>query len=179
MAVLYRFRCDTCGLEEDGEWKGPYVHPLPPHGWQWKYGPGLDGPHVCSDECRKPHERVEDGRFRLWSSHREDDEWAKVHAAMMRPRERLPADTPRIVRTKDTSRVYFIQRGNDGPVKIGHSKHPERRLTGLQSASPDPLRLLGTLPGGKAREAELHQKYAAFRLTGEWFKPEVARELRL
>src|ERR1700722_18471788 len=66
--------------------------------------------------------------------------------------------------------VYLIQAGDDGPVKIGHARDPLKRLHSIQIGSVEPLRLLGTLPGSVAREAELHSRFAADHIRGEWFR---------
>ena len=70
-----------------------------------------------------------------------------------------------------TKRVYFIQAGENGPIKIGIAKHPGRRLIALQSARNESLRLLAHMPGDMATEWSLHMKFAAHRIKGEWFAP--------
>lgn len=68
--------------------------------------------------------------------------------------------------------VYFIQSGSErGPVKIGFSKNPTRRLFDLQKSSPDKLTLLGVIFGDFKKEKELHRKFAPFALGNEWFLP--------
>lgn len=67
--------------------------------------------------------------------------------------------------------VYFIQRGEAGPIKIGQSKNPKARLASLQTASDQPLRFVAIATGDKQSERELHAKFASARLTGEWFSP--------
>lgn len=71
--------------------------------------------------------------------------------------------------------VYFMQAVHGGPIKIGMSEAPERRLADLQVGSPYKLRIIGVAAGGQPREAVLHKRLAAFRLHGEWFSdaPEV------
>lgn len=71
--------------------------------------------------------------------------------------------------------VYFIQAVHGGPIKIGMSESPERRLSDLQVGSPYKLRIIGIAAGGQPREASLHKRLAAHRLHGEWFTdtPEV------
>lgn len=71
--------------------------------------------------------------------------------------------------------IYFMvqkQRG-ESPIKIGFSSAGRlaQRFCSLKQASPYPLKLLGTVPGSRAREQELHQKFKADRLRGEWFRP--------
>lgn len=73
-------------------------------------------------------------------------------------------------RTED-AHVYFIQRA-DGPVKIGCAVDVFQRMAALQTASPEPLRLIGVIPlGGYSMERYLHQALAQDRLKGEWFAP--------
>lgn len=66
--------------------------------------------------------------------------------------------------------VYFIQ-SEEGPIKIGFSDDPAKRLDQLQVASPSQLRLLGSLPCKSTREAAIHGYFAEHRLRGEWFRP--------
>lgn len=68
--------------------------------------------------------------------------------------------------------VYFIQQGDEhGPIKIGWSSNPERRLRALQLASAGPLRLLRKIHGCSGREHVLHHRFRHLRLRGEWFRP--------
>ena len=67
--------------------------------------------------------------------------------------------------------IYFVQRGQAGPIKIGYtSKDDVRdRIANLQTASPEPLNLLGCIDGGREKEQALHRLFSAHRLHGEWF----------
>lgn len=67
--------------------------------------------------------------------------------------------------------VYFIGSTRGGPVKIGFSVAPRRRLGELQTASPVRLEILGLLAGTRETEQELHEKFSAHRMSGEWFSP--------
>jgi len=67
--------------------------------------------------------------------------------------------------------IYFIQQGNDGAIKIGISNNFEKRLAQLQTGSPYRLKVLLTINGNERLEKQLHNKFAEFRLSGEWFKP--------
>ncbi|MGK3989282.1 YozE family protein [Sorangium sp. So ce136] len=70
-------------------------------------------------------------------------------------------------------KVYFIQAGPSGPIKIGYSGGPvERRLAALQTGHPETLCVLATMDGDRFTEAELHRRFHGYRLSGEWFKPE-------
>lgn len=73
--------------------------------------------------------------------------------------------------TREGSMVYFVQMGDDGPIKIGFSSVIERRVSHMQNGNPYPLRLLRTMPGGPADERKLHHRFARWRLQGEWFEP--------
>lgn len=72
---------------------------------------------------------------------------------------------------KTERRVYFIQAGEDGPIKVGSAAKPHSRLKELQTSSPYKLRLLGSVPGGYVEERRLHRLFGYFRLHGEWFEP--------
>ena len=81
--------------------------------------------------------------------------------------------------------VYFVLSGDDH-VKIGRARDACRRLVGLQIGCPTPLWLVAVVPGGRAREKQLHERFAqGFRepsrsgrapvmayLSSEW-EPEV------
>lgn len=71
------------------------------------------------------------------------------------------------------SRVYFVQAAAGGPVKIGRSADPLARVASLQTANPEHLRVLATMPGGAAVERALHRMFEAHRVRpgGEWFRP--------
>lgn len=62
----------------------------------------------------------------------------------------------------DLDDVVYIVRLLDG-VKIGHSSNLRSRLYALQ-VKPDAL--LAVLPGGAAKEAELHERFAHLRSVG-------------
>ncbi len=67
--------------------------------------------------------------------------------------------------------VYFIQMGDDGPIKIGWALDVKKRLLDLQCGSPFELRLLLSRPGCDVEEGLLHRRFARSRLRGEWFRP--------
>lgn len=79
---------------------------------------------------------------------------------------------------KHPGEVYFITMeipgDQPGPVKIGYSLSPEHRLEGLQLASPYPLRLLGAFRAPVTMEGQLHVRFAADLLRGEWYQPSAA-----
>lgn len=71
----------------------------------------------------------------------------------------------------DGGYVYAVQMGGDGPIKIGWSANPQRRLAGLQCSSPYTLVVRGIWPGMPNDEARLHERLSAHRMRGEWFRP--------
>lgn len=77
-----------------------------------------------------------------------------------------------------TSHVYFVQSGDDGPIKIGFTRRKGLRLVALQNGSPVKLRMLCAIPGGRALERILHDRFAKHRMCGEWFSP-TPRMLKL
>ena len=68
--------------------------------------------------------------------------------------------------------IYFIQSGEDGPIKIGYTKFDVcSRLSNLQTSNPEPLYVLLTLPGSVEDEHKYQEMFADYRLRGEWYKP--------
>ena len=68
-----------------------------------------------------------------------------------------------------TPMVYFFRAGD--LVKIGYSRRDvQARLRACQTGSPVSLTLWHTVPGGPDVERELHQRFAADRQHGEWFR---------
>ena len=72
---------------------------------------------------------------------------------------------------RPSSFIYFVQEGADGPIKIGTTQNLKTRLSSLQTGSARKLRVLGTIRGGNALEALLHQEFAEYQISGEWFQP--------
>jgi hypothetical protein len=83
---------------------------------------------------------------------------------------RLFAETPSSIMAKQT-RVYFIQEGERGPIKIGLAMEPLKRLATLQTGHPRPLRLLRAVAGTARHERDVHMMFFKEHLRGEWFKP--------
>jgi hypothetical protein len=66
--------------------------------------------------------------------------------------------------------VYFISDGNH--VKIGYTDGvPEDRLRQLQTGNPTPLQIMAVDTRGTVEtERQLHQRFAGYRVNGEWFR---------
>jgi len=73
--------------------------------------------------------------------------------------------------------IYFIQQGEDGPIKIGYTTDDltfHKRLSSMQTCSPVKLRILGIAEGDHKAEHELHERFFDACLQGEWFYPHQA-----
>jgi hypothetical protein len=67
--------------------------------------------------------------------------------------------------------VYFLKPvGERGPIKIGYSCEPPKRLISYQCWSPVRLELVAKLPGGSELEGRFHAAFFAHHLHGEWFE---------
>lgn len=77
---------------------------------------------------------------------------------------------------KSESYVYFIEGIGLQRIKIGKARDPKQRLKQMQTSSPVPLRLLGTVAGTTHLEKRLHKEFASLRTEGEWFR--ATKELR-
>lgn len=69
--------------------------------------------------------------------------------------------------------VYFLALENtDGYVKIGWSSDMRKRFPhGRATDNPYPLKILGTYPGSRQHEKQLHAHLKDHRIGGEWFYP--------
>jgi hypothetical protein len=69
-----------------------------------------------------------------------------------------------------TELLYFAQ-ADDGPVKIGISSKPEKRLNELQVCNAHEVTLLGVFEVPRGHEKFLHAQLSQHRIRGEWFEP--------
>ena len=67
--------------------------------------------------------------------------------------------------------IYFIQCGENGPIKIGQTGDVEKRISQLQTGCPYELKLLWTYHGNSWKEEEVHEALEAENIRGEWFHP--------
>jgi len=79
---------------------------------------------------------------------------------------------------RNGSYVYFARAGSR--VKIGWSRQVASRVAQLQTGNAAPIELLGVMPGARSTERELHERFAATRVSGEWFEatPELLDYIR-
>lgn len=66
--------------------------------------------------------------------------------------------------------VLFVQAMDSGMVKIVHTTDASRFLHELQCHSPARLTVLGLVSGGVDTEAKWHNRFAADRRHGRWFR---------
>lgn len=66
--------------------------------------------------------------------------------------------------------VYFIEDPHAGYVKIGVATDVRKRMAQLQCSHGHPLKLLGTMSGGRPVEKNLHEMFARYKVRREWFK---------
>lgn len=94
--------------------------------------------------------------------------WFSAEVAAIRPTPKAHVGKPPPRRGK----VYFIQGGEDGPIKIGFTSGAvEKRLIALQCGSPLRLRVVHVVAADKLGEGWAHAHFAASRSHGEWFHP--------
>jgi len=79
--------------------------------------------------------------------------------------------------TKEKGCVYFFRHIGLSPVKIGYSSSasPLNRFDSFKTYAPYGSEILGFIQTDEAQkiEQELHSKFSAFRLKGEWFEINV------
>ena len=78
----------------------------------------------------------------------------------------------RAERRRDSSApslVYFALCAKENAVKIGVSINPQSRISELNTASPNPITLIGTCSGGVTLERRLHKRFHEWHINREWF----------
>ena len=70
--------------------------------------------------------------------------------------------------------VYFAQREDGGPIKIGFSRTPTSRAANLGWEHEAKIVLLRAVPGTMRDEKRTHALFAPLRQHGEWFQRDVA-----
>jgi hypothetical protein len=77
------------------------------------------------------------------------------------------------VKVKPIACVYFFQMMvGDNPIKIGSTGDVDQRYHSLKCMLPYEIKVLGILEKRSFDvERRLHQRFAASRLKGEWFRP--------
>ena len=62
--------------------------------------------------------------------------------------------------------IYFAEIGEGGPIKIGQSRYPWRRIQGLASFHKKNIVLIAQKAGGYETEFALHSKFEKYLLVG-------------
>lgn len=95
-----------------------------------------------------------------WHSAR-DSHSARVRRGDSQPKK---AREPRNAR----SFIYFLQIGDC--IKIGVSRSPFARVRDLAGAAQGPMLKALIVPGMRRDERRLHDRFASYRINGEWFR---------
>lgn len=67
--------------------------------------------------------------------------------------------------------VYVVKPENSNRCKIGWtSRHPETRLSELQTSHHRKLVLEGVIPADESMEKRIHDHFSERRIRGEWFE---------
>lgn len=66
--------------------------------------------------------------------------------------------------------TYFIQHGEDGPIKVGQARDPSSRLRALQTGNPVRLYLRAVVRYEIMPEQGVHSHLASSRIHNEWFQ---------
>jgi hypothetical protein len=79
--------------------------------------------------------------------------------------------------------VYFMQKEDGGPIKIGYSANPNLRMPDIKSKSKANLKIIAVAKGCDRIEKLLHRRFASYRKHGEWFSSnpeliEIIREIK-
>ena len=75
--------------------------------------------------------------------------------------------------------IYLIKSLEDSYYKIGISKHPNKRLSQLQTGNSAELKLIDVYPTELANQIEgtLHRRYSHIHKNGEWFDGTIEIEV--
>jgi hypothetical protein len=71
--------------------------------------------------------------------------------------------------------IYYLQSGENGPIKIAATNHArlDRLIADCQALNPQPLLLRALYIGDATAESRQHARHASDRLHGDWFNPIV------
>lgn len=67
--------------------------------------------------------------------------------------------------------VYFLQQNADGPIKIGRTRNIVSRIAQMASSNSCEIIVRAIIPGSLDLETQLHDRFVAHRIRGEWFHP--------
>jgi hypothetical protein len=90
------------------------------------------------------------------------------HYGRLNKRERDARKRAGQVPSSYNTNIYFL-RDPDGAIKIGKAVDVEKRIQALQAGNPRQLTTLLVVRAPRRLEFELHRRFEASRLQGEWF----------
>lgn len=70
---------------------------------------------------------------------------------------------------KNNPIIYFIQNHNTKFIKIGTTNDFKKRLDKFKTYNPEPLIVLGTIPGSYKLEKLIHNLFIKYKFNREWF----------
>jgi hypothetical protein len=108
----------------------------------------------------KPMTYFEERMAEIMDGHkrRAEEERARFVAAIPPPKKKPP---------ERKGYVYFFRAGNT--VKIGFTTNLRERSHSLRTSCPEHAFMAKFLKGGKSTERQFHERFAEYRLKGEWF----------
>lgn len=68
--------------------------------------------------------------------------------------------------------LYFVQAGEEGPIKIGITANLARRMSALQNGTSATLTIVRLIHGSHALERRLLRIFRPSRIRGEWHRPD-------
>lgn len=73
--------------------------------------------------------------------------------------------------------IYFVQTNDNRYIKIGYAADVQKRVEGLRTSSPHPLKLVASMPGDVPLERKIHERFHHLRTNREWFTthPDIIR----
>lgn len=86
-------------------------------------------------------------------------------------KEGLATEMVRLLDAQLGPKVYAIQIGDAGPIKVGVAINLSRRMWTLQTACPWQLQLRAHWLAAWSSESIAHDALARHRIRGEWFEP--------
>lgn len=125
------------------------------------------------DLARKMNRAASGERGIAWSANEVKLAWAIAGPLVMEHAEHAlnPRDFP-VPDQRQCDRCapwcYFIQAGDNGPIKIGRAKNVEQRRTELQTGHADTLHVRAATK--LFTESAVHRFYAGENIRGEWHR---------
>jgi hypothetical protein len=85
----------------------------------------------------------------------------------------LPVEKPPTVPIPEAGREIVYVVGYGRYVKIGRTKGLRERIKKMQTSAPEKIAVYAVFDGGADLEKRLHERFADYRLNGEWFSRDL------